>query len=139
MGLLNVGRNLVDGLVNAVSGPAKDSFDRVLKTETARTGPAAPTQDVGELESRLSRLGQSLASTPELRSFIGSDKGFTVRPDGSGFVVARSDGMEMRLPRNSMAEGFARDFNACSIATALLDGRGTVPASECKWDVTVAA
>ncbi|MFA5257273.1 MAG: hypothetical protein WC360_03920 [Opitutales bacterium] len=139
VGLLNAGRDLLGGIVNAVSKTATDSFDQILKTESAKAGTSTAALDAGSLKIKISQLGKSLSATPEVRSFIGADKSFSVRPDGGGYVIERADGLEMRLPKDSVAESFARDFNACNVASAQLGGKGLPASSECRWLVPVEA
>jgi hypothetical protein len=138
-GLFSIGRNIAGNLIGALTQPESGSFQSVLANEvSSATKAAVPAADLAQLRSSVAENEQLLASTKEVQNFVGRDASFTVRPEAGGaYSIVREDGMQMRLPRSSMAEKYAAALNSAQCSLIRAEG-GTVPAlADCAWEVQV--
>jgi aconitase B len=125
----------VSGIKNGVSNL---SFSKVLQSQATSATDSNPYsgKDINELSSTSSKLGQDLASSDEIKAFIGNDKTYKVRAQGDDYIVERNDGTIWRINSDSAAYTKAHELCQCRTALEQANGATNVDAGK-TWTVSL--
>jgi len=143
MGLISAGSNVLDKVVDtcktassSISSASSATFDKLLGSEVSKTKNPYTSMTADELSTARSDLEKKLEDSPEIKAFVGDDKSFTIKPQGSNYIVQRSDGTIWKIPSDSEAAETAKCYCQCRSAQSELDSSSKTGTAG--WKITVA-